>query len=248
MALARQATPGRITRANVERMRNAVTVGETAQKIEAGEKRPSGSTAKGRRAMRNARQRDFRLHQGARQMRRKTGAGASRRIRWMSETLLQPVRVPRQVVVDHQVGTALKVDALAGGVIGDHDLHQRIVVERRDRGAAGLPRYAAMDDDGGLGTDLGADLLRQVFERVARLGEDDDLVPEQRLGRQVTGVAIPGRRHQMDLWSKPRPWAFKSSELNQIARTFDGRSAGVSTQRRPAPIPCFPPCADMVPT
>jgi len=37
----------RVTRADVERMRNAVTAGKTAQKIEAGEKRPSGSMAKG---------------------------------------------------------------------------------------------------------------------------------------------------------------------------------------------------------
>lgn len=37
----------RIARADVERMRNAVTAGKTAQKIEDGEKRPSGSVAKG---------------------------------------------------------------------------------------------------------------------------------------------------------------------------------------------------------
>src|SRR5581483_8681738 len=37
----------RISRADVERMRNAVTAGKTAQKIEDGEKRPSGSLAAG---------------------------------------------------------------------------------------------------------------------------------------------------------------------------------------------------------
>jgi integrase len=37
----------RLARADVERMRNAVTAGKTAQKIEDGEKRPSGSMAKG---------------------------------------------------------------------------------------------------------------------------------------------------------------------------------------------------------
>jgi len=37
----------RIARADVERMRNAVTAGTTAQKIEDGEKRPSGTMAKG---------------------------------------------------------------------------------------------------------------------------------------------------------------------------------------------------------
>ena len=35
-----------------------------------------------------------------------------------AESLLDPVRVPRQVVVDHQV-RALQVEALAGGVGGD---------------------------------------------------------------------------------------------------------------------------------
>lgn len=37
----------RIPRADVERMRNAVAAGKTAEKIESGEKRPSGSMAKG---------------------------------------------------------------------------------------------------------------------------------------------------------------------------------------------------------
>lgn len=46
-----------------------------------------------------------------------------------AETLLDPVRVPRQIVVDHQVG-ALEVDALAGGVRGKENLYVRIVLER----------------------------------------------------------------------------------------------------------------------
>lgn len=37
----------RITRADVEKMRNAITAGKTAEHIEAGEKRPSGTLAKG---------------------------------------------------------------------------------------------------------------------------------------------------------------------------------------------------------
>ena len=45
-----------------------------------------------------------------------------------AETLLDPVRVPRQVVVHHQVGT-LQVDALACGVRGDEHLHFGIVLE-----------------------------------------------------------------------------------------------------------------------
>ena len=46
-----------------------------------------------------------------------------------AEPLLEAVRVPRQVVVDHQVG-ALEVDALARGVGGEQHLHVGIVLER----------------------------------------------------------------------------------------------------------------------
>ena len=46
-----------------------------------------------------------------------------------AEALLEAVGVPRQVVVDHQVG-ALEVDALARGVGGEQHLHVGIVLER----------------------------------------------------------------------------------------------------------------------
>ena len=45
-----------------------------------------------------------------------------------TEALFQAVRVPRQVVVDHQV-RALQVDALAGGVGSQQHLHFRVVPE-----------------------------------------------------------------------------------------------------------------------
>ena len=62
-----------------------------------------------------------------------------------AEALLQPVRVPRQVVVDHQMRAALQVDAFAGRVVRDHHAHDRIAVEGGDRGAAPLARDAAVD-------------------------------------------------------------------------------------------------------
>ena len=43
-----------------------------------------------------------------------------------AEALLQPVRVPGQVVVDHQMRAALEVHALAGGIVGDHHAHGRV--------------------------------------------------------------------------------------------------------------------------
>ena len=64
-----------------------------------------------------------------------------------AEPLFEPVRVPRQVVVDHQMRAALKVDAFAGGIVGDHDAHDRIAVEGGDRRAARLAGDAAMDHD-----------------------------------------------------------------------------------------------------
>ena len=66
-----------------------------------------------------------------------------------AEALLHPVRVPRQVVVDHQMRAALKVHAFAGGIVGDHHADDRIAVEGGDGGAARLAGDAAMDDDHG---------------------------------------------------------------------------------------------------
>ena len=63
-----------------------------------------------------------------------------------AEALFQAVRVPGQVVVDHQVG-ALQVDAFAGGVGGQQHLHLRVVPERFLRRQAFLAAHAAMDDD-----------------------------------------------------------------------------------------------------
>ena len=61
------------------------------------------------------------------------------------ESLFQAVRVPGQVVVDHQVRT-LKVDAFASRVGGHQHLHQRIVLERFLRLQALLPTHTSMDD------------------------------------------------------------------------------------------------------
>ena len=60
------------------------------------------------------------------------------------EALLQPVGVPGQVVVDHQVG-ALQVDALAGRVGGDEDASVAILFERLLGAVTILARHAALD-------------------------------------------------------------------------------------------------------
>ena len=46
-----------------------------------------------------------------------------------------------------QAIATLKVDAFAGGIIGNHDPHDRIGIEGRNRCTSGLTRNAAMNDD-----------------------------------------------------------------------------------------------------
>ena len=91
------------------------------------------------------------------------------------EPLLDPVRIPRQVVVDHQV-RALEVDALPGGVGRDEHADVGILAERLLRFAAHLTPHAAVDlDDRLASSQQRADAVGQVVERVAMLGEDDQL-------------------------------------------------------------------------
>ena len=66
-----------------------------------------------------------------------------------AETLFDAVRVPRQIVVHHQVG-ALEVDAFAGSVGGEQNLDFGIVPERLLRLHPLLAPHAAMDHDDGL--------------------------------------------------------------------------------------------------
>ncbi len=102
-----------------------------------------------------------------------------------AEALLDAVRVPRQVVVDHQV-RALEVDALAGGVRGEQHLHLRVVPERLLRLQPLLAAHAAVDDDHGLWpAEQRGDALLEVVQRVAVLGEDDQLLAWRRHGRGI---------------------------------------------------------------
>ena len=127
-----------------------------------------------------------------------------------AEPLLDPVRVPRQVVVDHQVG-ALQVQALAGGVGGDQHPGVDVLGEQLRDLAAFLAPDPAVDGDHGVGAaEQVADAFGQVLQGVPVLGEDDDLadvavrVADQRVvGEQVAqlgpllvgaGVRGPGGR------------------------------------------------------
>ena len=92
-----------------------------------------------------------------------------------AESLLDAVRVPRQVVVDHQVG-ALEVHAFSGGVGGDQDLDDWVIAECVLHPAAILAADPSVDGHDGLWpTHECLDLGFEVVQRVPVLGEDDDL-------------------------------------------------------------------------
>ena len=67
-----------------------------------------------------------------------------------TEALLDPVRVPGQVVVDEQTG-ALQIDALAGGVGSDEPVHVGLLRERLLGLAAQLALHPAVDPHNRLG-------------------------------------------------------------------------------------------------
>ena len=126
-----------------------------------------------------------------------------------AEALLDPVRVPRQVVVDHQVG-ALQVQALARGVGRDEDPGVDVLGEQFGDLAAFLAADPAVDGDHGVGAaEQAADPFGEVLQGVPVLGEDDDLlagyhrvVGEQvaELGPLLVGAAVPdpaGDLHQV---------------------------------------------------
>ena len=106
-----------------------------------------------------------------------------------AEALFDAVRVPRQVVVDHQV-RALKVDSFAGGVRGQKDLHFGIVLERLLGLHPLFTAHGAVDHDHRfLAPEYRRDPVLQVTERVAMLGEQNQfLVRRWRRRRDRAGT------------------------------------------------------------
>ena len=94
-----------------------------------------------------------------------------------AEPLLDAVRVPRQVVVDHEV-RALKVDALARRVGRDEHQDVRVLHERFLDLPALLAGHAAVDrDDRFRPAEQVRSLLDEVVQGVAVLAEHDQLPP-----------------------------------------------------------------------
>src|ERR1700730_18117759 len=93
-----------------------------------------------------------------------------------AKTLFQPVWVPWQVVVHHEMG-ALEVDTFTGRVGRQQNLYFRIMAEGFLCLHPILAAHATMDHDNGLSaTEEGRDLAMQVVERVAMLGEQNQLL------------------------------------------------------------------------
>jgi hypothetical protein len=96
------------------------------------------------------------------------------------EALLDFVGVPREIVVDHQVGAPLEVHPLASGIVRDQESDRRVRVEGAM--AARLASRASPPYRNNR-TRLArsrADLRNEVVESVLGLGEDHDLAPEAR--------------------------------------------------------------------
>src|SRR5579884_2665858 len=111
-----------------------------------------------------------------------------------AKALLQPVGVPGQVVIHHEV-SALQIDALARSVGGDQDLDFLVVPEGFLSLAPVFTADAAVDDDHGLRpTEQGANALGEVIQRVAVLRENHQLAAMP-LGVEHLGVA----------WLNPSP-------------------------------------------
>ena len=93
-----------------------------------------------------------------------------------SEALFEAVRVPRQVIVDHEMCT-LEVDALAGRVGGDQDADFLILFEQFLDLAPIVAEHAAVDgDDRLLASEQGANFIRQIAQCVSVLREDDEFL------------------------------------------------------------------------
>src|SRR5690606_29587455 len=94
-----------------------------------------------------------------------------------AETLLDLVRIPGQVVVDHEM-SALQVHALARSVVRDQHKQVFVLHESLDDLAALLARDPAVDDVHGFRiAEACPHLVEEVVEGVLRLGEDDQLAP-----------------------------------------------------------------------
>ena len=111
-----------------------------------------------------------------------------------AEALLDPVGVPRQVVVHHQVGD-LKIHAFTRCIGRHQNGHVRVLAELfLCRDAVLSARSTVNLDDGGWFADDPGDLLPQVVERVLVLRKDDQLLSPTIGPQHLLRVALKDRR------------------------------------------------------
>ena len=116
-----------------------------------------------------------------------------------SEALLQPVGVPGQVVVHHQV-RPLQVHALARSVVGQQHHHLGVIHKGMHHLAAFVPWYTAMDlHHRFFPAEAVADLAGQVGERVLELGEQHQLSPAAVLIHHQRVIEDPVQLHPLGI-------------------------------------------------
>ena len=94
-----------------------------------------------------------------------------------AKALFQAVGVPREVVIDHQMG-ALQVDTFAGCICRDQAPHLFILAEAFFNLAALVAKHAAMNgDDRVLAAKQRADLVCKVAKCIPVLSEDNEFLP-----------------------------------------------------------------------
>ena len=95
----------------------------------------------------------------------------------LQKSLFQSVRIPRQIIVDHQMST-LQVDTFTGSVGGNQNADFLILTEALLNLPALIPEHAAVYRDHGILTAKErANLVGQVTQGVSMLGEDNELFP-----------------------------------------------------------------------
>ena len=92
-----------------------------------------------------------------------------------AKTLFQPVGVPWQVVIDHEMG-ALQVQPFACGIGSDKNAHFLVLPEAFFHLAPFVAQHSAVDGDNGFfAAEKGANFIGQIAQCVAMFGKNDQL-------------------------------------------------------------------------
>ena len=154
------------------------------------------------------------------------------------KALLQPVRVPRQIVIDHQV-RPLKIDALARRVGRQQHLHLRVVAKRLLGLQALLTAHPTVNGDDGLGApQQGRHTVYQIVQRVAVFREHDELLAGRRgrrrnrphsVGCRLLGQMVRDSRRGEDLTEqagKLAPLAILAAAAHRMRQRLQAAQGG----------------------